>query len=53
MVIDDISSLCETYYSDFEKMKQWYDGYTIKGVGSVCNPNSVMEAVAKAIEMVQ
>ena len=45
MVIDDISSLCETYYSDFEKMKQWYDGYTIKGVGSVYNPNSVMEAI--------
>ena len=26
-------------------MKQWYDGYTFKGVGSVYNPNSVMKAL--------
>ena len=26
-------------------MTEWYDGYTIKEVGSVYNPNSVMEAL--------
>jgi hypothetical protein len=26
-------------------MKHWYDGYRFKGVGSVYNPNSVMQAI--------
>ena len=26
-------------------MKQWYDGYYFRGVGSLYNPNSVMEAI--------
>lgn len=31
--------------ADFEKMKQWYDGYAFRGVDSVYNPNSVMKAI--------
>ena len=30
---------------DFVKMKQWYDGYGFRDVGSVYNPNSVMKAI--------
>ena len=42
---DEVRQLCKTHQIDFEKMKQWYDGYHFKGVGSVYNPNSVMEAI--------
>ena len=30
---------------DFNIMKQWYDGYVFKDVGSIYNPNSVMQAI--------
>ena len=43
---DEVRSLCDKHHADFETMKQWYDGYSLKGVGSVYNPNSVMEAIA-------
>ena len=43
---DEVKYLCEKHQVDFETMKQWYDGYSFKGVGSVYNPNSVMEAIA-------
>ena len=42
---DEVRKLCEEFDSDFEKMKYWYDGYTIKKVGSVYNPYSVMQAI--------
>lgn len=41
----EVRSLCEEFHIDLEKMKYWYDGYQIKGVGSVYNPNSVMRAI--------
>ena len=41
----EVRSLCEKKTMDFESMKRWYDGYFIKGIGSVYNPNSVMEAI--------
>ena len=42
---NEVRSLCEEFHVDLEKMKFWYDGYKIKGVGSVYNPNSVMRAI--------
>ena len=42
---DDVRSLCEEFNVDLEKMKFWYDGYKIKDIGSVYNPNSVMKAI--------
>lgn len=42
---EEVRRLCEEGGSDFDRMKQWYDGYALRGVGSVYNPNSVMEAV--------
>ena len=42
---EEVRKLCDRHHADFEMMKQWYDGYTFKGVGSVYNPNSVMLAI--------
>ena len=42
---DEVRKLCQTYGSDFEKMKQWYDGYSFRNLASVYNPNSVMKAI--------
>lgn len=42
---DEVLKLCEDYHCDFKRMKQWYDGYIFRDVGSVYNPNSVMEAI--------
>ena len=42
---EEVRSLCEEFHVDLDKMKFWYDGYKIKGVGSVYNPNSVMRAI--------
>ena len=41
----EVMQLCEEHHADFETMKQWYDGYSFRGVGSVYNPNSVMQAI--------
>lgn len=42
---EEVWNLCSTYGSDFEKMKQWYDGYAFRDVPSVYNPNSVIKAI--------
>lgn len=42
---DEVKKLCREYNSDFEQMKQWYDGYGFRGIKSIYNPNSVMEAL--------
>jgi len=41
----EVKDLCEEHGVSFEMMKQWYDGYEFKDVGSVYNPNSVMQAI--------
>ena len=42
---EEVRWLCERGNTDFLAMKQWYDGYSFRDVGSVYNPNSVMQAV--------
>ena len=42
---EEVRMLCKEHHSNFEMMKQWYDGYTFRNAGSVYNPNSVMEAI--------
>ena len=42
----EVRLLCEEYDVSFEMMKQWYDGYEFRDVGSVYNPNSVMKAIS-------
>ena len=43
---DEVLNICKQHDADFEMMKKWYDGYSFKGVGSVYNPNSVMNAAS-------
>ncbi len=42
---DEVRELCQEHGNNFEKMKQWYDGYAFREIASVYNPNSVMEAI--------
>lgn len=42
---EEVKKLCDDYGSDFEKMKQWYDGYSFRDFASVYNPNSVIKAL--------
>lgn len=41
----EVRNLCEQYKSDFTEMKRWYDGYKMGNIGSVYNPNSVIQAL--------
>ena len=41
----EVRSLCDEFHVNLGKMKFWYDGYKINGIGSVYNPNSVMRAL--------
>ncbi len=40
----EVKRICRDFNADFDKMKLWYDGYHLEGVGSVYNPNSVIKA---------
>lgn len=42
---EEVKVLCQSYNSDVDKMKQWYDGYAFQNMASVYNPNSVIEAI--------
>ena len=42
---DEVRALCEDKNIDFDTMKRWYDGYSFSGIGSVYNPNSVIQAI--------
>ena len=40
----EVKRICRGFHADFDKMKLWYDGYHLEGVGSVYNPYSVIKA---------
>ena len=42
---EETRSLCEKYQIDFQKVKEWYNGYNLNGT-AIYNPLSVVEAVA-------
>ena len=42
---EEVNKLCVKEHIDFNEMKRWYDGYELKNVGPVYNPNSVMKAI--------
>ncbi|MCR5609057.1 MAG: ATP-binding protein [Lachnospiraceae bacterium] len=39
---EDVKKICDKYQANFNKMKKWYDGYTVGEVESVYNPYSVL-----------
>ncbi len=42
---EEVRILCNRHDMSFEQMKHWYDGYSFRGVSSVYNPNSVINAL--------
>ncbi|MBQ3424175.1 MAG: AAA family ATPase [Clostridia bacterium] len=42
---EEVKHLCEDGNLDFSEMKSWYDGYSLRGVGSIYNPNSVVKSL--------
>ena len=46
---EDVKRICEEKDKDFEKMKLWYDGYTVGERHSIYNPYSVMHAANSGI----
>lgn len=42
---EEVRKLCAENLADFHEMKRWYDGYSLRGAGSVYNPNSVIKAI--------
>lgn len=41
----ETADLCDKYKVDFSELKQWYNGYYLKEVGAVYNPQSVVFSV--------
>lgn len=41
---EEVKKICKDKNKDFDKMKLWYDGYTIGEKNSIYNPYSVMQA---------
>ena len=44
---DEVKALCEHYSMDFQKAKEWYDGYSFGESHSIYNPYSVMQAMKR------
>lgn len=42
---EEVKALCIKYGMDFEKMREWYDGYQFEEEVHVYNPNSVVKAL--------
>ncbi len=41
----EVKELCEKYGMEFEEERSWYDGYRLKGAGSIYNPRSVISSI--------
>ena len=46
---NEVRNLCDRYNMNFEKAKQWYDGYTFSETQSIYNPYSIMKAMQKRV----
>ena len=44
---NEVKVLCEHYSMDFQKAKEWYDGYSFGECHSIYNPYSVMQAMKR------
>lgn len=42
---EEVQALCKKYQMDMEEIKNWYDGYSFKGVPSVYSPRSVVNSM--------
>jgi hypothetical protein len=42
---DEVKALCNEYDMDYDKVMEWYDGYSFQDAEHVCGPNSVVKAM--------
>lgn len=42
---EEVIRLCKNASADYSKMKAWYDGYSLRGIGSIYNPDSVVKSL--------
>jgi hypothetical protein len=42
---DEVKALCDKYDMDYNKVMEWYDGYSFEGAEHICGPNSVIKAM--------
>ncbi len=45
---DEVKILCKKYGRDFEKAKQWYNGYSFSNTKAIYNPNSIMQCMTSS-----
>ncbi len=45
---EEVQNLCKEYNKDFSEIKNWYDGYHLKGI-DIYNPKSVVEAITEGV----
>lgn len=43
----EVIDLCSQYDMDYEKLREWYDGYSFEGTEHIYGPNSVVQAVLR------
>lgn len=42
---EEVNGLCRKYEMNFEEERSWYEGYRLKGTGSIYNPRSVVSSI--------
>lgn len=42
---DEVKELCRQYQRNFQKIKRWYDGYSLPECDHIYNPNSVVNSI--------
>lgn len=42
---EEVRQLCDEHDMDYQKMQEWYDGYSFEGENHIYNPNSVVNAL--------
>ncbi len=43
---EEVKALCTQFHRDFNKIKNWYDGYHLRGI-EIYNPQSIVEAISE------
>lgn len=41
----EVTSICDTYSMDFDKIEHWYGGYSFSNLKHIYKPNSVVQAI--------
>lgn len=44
---EEVQGLCQEYHTDYDKIRQWYDGYQLNDHLHIYNPKSVVDALRR------